>query len=83
MSVAIDWSAEASRDLLAIPSITAAEMIATAVRRYAEDGIGFVLHVPRPDEPDEFRLLIPRMRAYVRVRRSASTLYVERVIYRP
>ena len=83
MSLQVHWLPGAGADLVAIPSLSAAETIAKAVRRYAEDGIGFVLHVPRADGPDEYRLLIPKTRTYVRVRRSPTTLYVERVIYRP
>lgn len=83
MSLLIDWGAEATKDLLNVPSIESAEQIAHAVYRYGQKRIGFVLHVHVDDAPDEFRLLIPRMRSYVLVRRSAMTLYVERVIYRP
>ncbi len=51
---AVDWSSAATADLLNIPNIASAEQVARAVRRYAEDGIGFVLHVPTADAPDEF-----------------------------
>jgi hypothetical protein len=56
--------------------------VSNAVRRYAADGIGFVLHVPRADGPGEYRLLIPRERTYVLIRRSPETLYVEGIVYR-
>lgn len=85
MSIDVEWSSDATDDLLRIPSLELAETVARAVRRYAEEGVGFVLHVPVPiaDGPDEYRLLIPRARTYVRIHRSATVLYVERVIFRP
>ena len=49
---------------------------------HATEGVGFVLHALVDDGPDGFRLLIPRMRTYVLVRRSATTLNVEQVIFR-
>lgn len=82
MSVRPEWLKEAISDLANAPDWRLAEAAAVAVRRYAADGIGFVLRVPVSDGPDEFRLLIPRLRTYVRVRRGASVLYVERVIFR-
>ncbi|MBK6693900.1 MAG: hypothetical protein IPG50_17085 [Myxococcales bacterium] len=83
MSVQVVWAAAAETDLLALPDWNLAAIVDAAVARYAAHGIGFVLHVPSQSGADQFRLLIPRTRTYVRVRRSPTTLYVERVIYRP
>lgn len=51
--------------------------------RLARENIGFVVQVAGGDAATEFRLLIPGHRTYGRIRRSPTTLYVERVIYRP
>lgn len=83
MSLRLEWFEEAEADLLQIPDWRVAAAVDAAVNRLAREAIGFVLRLPSQDEGTEFRLLIPGMRTYVRVRRSASTLYVERVIYRP
>lgn len=83
MSLRIDWSAPARNDLANLPDWRLAATIDAAVERYAAEGVGFVLRVPQSEAPDEFRLLIPRIRSYVRIRVSSTTLYVERVIHRP
>ena len=82
MSRAVEWLPRARADLRQLPDWRIAEAVANAVHRNATEGVGFVLHVLVDDGPDEFRLLIPRMRTYVLVRRSATTLFVERVIFR-
>lgn len=83
MSLRIEWTSPAAHDLAALPDWRLAAVVDAAVDRYAGSGIGFVLHLRLADGPDEFRLLIPRVRTYVRVRRTVTTLYVERIIYRP
>lgn len=82
MSLPVEWLPLALTDLANAPDWRLAAAATAAVRRYAEHGIGFVLHVPIVGAADEFRLLIPRIRTYARVRRSPTTLYVERVIFR-
>lgn len=82
MSLQVEWFPRALDDLLNLRDWRVAETIDAAVNRYAAQGIGFILRVAAIHGPDEHRLLVPGMRTYVRVRRSPSTLYVERVIYR-
>lgn len=83
MSLRAEWFDDALADLARLPDWRLGVAIDAAVERYAAEGIGFVLQVPMSDGPDEYRLLIPRLRTYVRIRRTASTLYVERIIFRP
>lgn len=83
MSLQVDGAEPARRDLEALPDWRLAATVDAAVDQLAHDGVGFVQHIHRSDGPDEFRLLIPRVRTYVRVRRTPTILYVERVIYRP
>ncbi|MBK6692017.1 MAG: hypothetical protein IPG50_07400 [Myxococcales bacterium] len=83
MSRAVEWTSPAARDLAALPDWRLAALVDAAVDRHATEGIGFVLHVRVEDGPDEFRLLIPQVRTYVLIRRTPTTLTVERVIYRP
>lgn len=82
MRIRVDWAHQAIDDLKHLPHWQLAETATRAVRRLAEERIAFVLHVVVDDGPDEFRLLIPRVRTYVLIRRSDAALYVERVIYR-
>lgn len=83
MSVRAEWFDDAIEDLARLPDWRLAVAVDEAVERYAGEGVGFVLHVTVEEGPDEFRLLIPRVRTYVLVRRRANALYVERVIFRP
>ncbi len=83
MSREVEWTSPAARDLAALPDWRLAALVDAAVDRHAAEGIGFVLHVRVEDGPDEFRLLIPQVRTYVLIRRTPTTLTVERVIYRP
>lgn len=82
MSRAVEWLPRAFADLMSVTDYRVAEAVDAAVDRYAAEGVGFVVHVEVADGPDEFRLLIPRMRTYVLIRRTATTLYVERVVVR-
>ena len=82
MSLRVEWFEDAEEDLKRLPDWRLADNVDAAVMRLA-NGVGFVLHVMHTDAPDEFRLLIPKMRTYVRIRRSPTTIFVERVIYRP
>lgn len=79
----IVWLAPAADDLSEIEPNLAGD-IAAAVKLFALSGVGFVVRMPNPAGPDEYRLYVPPDHLYyARIRHSADIVYVERVFVSP